>query len=110
MKQMLKEKDVKHAIRTLLQERKIWHFMPAMGQYGRAGIPDFICCINGRLLAIEAKISTGNGTTPLQDIEIERINAAGGVAIVVNENRMFAFEKVLDVMQKSPALGGEVVV
>lgn len=97
----MKESYVKEKIKILLKARKIWYFMPAMGQFGRAGVPDFICCVRGRLLAIEAKVG-GNIPTELQQREIENINTAQGVAVVVNENRLEALACLLDSMLESP--------
>lgn len=52
------------------------------GMYGTAGIPDIICCINGRFVALEVKNEKGR-TTKLQDVTIKRIQDAGGYAAVV---------------------------
>ena len=78
---------VKAKITKTLQEMGIWYFMPPANGYGRAGIPDFIGCMNGLLIAIEAKAGK-NKPTALQLREIDRIKAAGGYAIVVNEENV----------------------
>jgi hypothetical protein len=52
------------------------------GMYGTAGVPDIICCIDGRFFAFEVKNETGVPTA-LQEATIRRINAAGGVAVIV---------------------------
>jgi Holliday junction resolvase len=52
------------------------------GQYGTAGIPDIICCFNGRFVSFEVKIDKGK-TTALQEVTIKKILAAGGTAVVV---------------------------
>lgn len=97
----MKESYVKEKIKNLLKARKVWYFMPAMGQFGRAGVPDFICCVRGRLLAIEAKVG-GNIPTELQYREIENINTAQGIAVVVNEHRLDALARLIDSMLESP--------
>ena len=51
------------------------------GMYGTAGVPDIICCIDGRFFAFEVKNETGVPTA-LQEATIRRINAAGGVAVI----------------------------
>ena len=81
------EAVVKAKIVKTLQEMGIWYFMPPANGYGRAGIPDFIGCMNGLLIAIEAKAGK-NKPTALQLREIDRIKAAGGYAIVVNEENV----------------------
>jgi len=81
---MTPEKRVKDVVKKILDQMGVWHFSPASNGYGRAGIPDIICCVNGSFLAIECKAGQGT-TTALQDREIAAIRRANGVAIVVNE-------------------------
>jgi hypothetical protein len=52
------------------------------GMYGVAGLPDIICCYYGRFVAFEVKTNTGKATK-LQDVTIQKILAAGGIAMVV---------------------------
>lgn len=81
------EAKVKQAVRKVLTEMGIYYFSPAANGFGRAGIPDIICCCGGRFVAIECKAGKGK-TTALQDRELDAISAAGGVAMVVNENNV----------------------
>jgi len=78
------EAKVKAQVRKMLEAAGVYFFMPPANGYGRAGIPDIICCVRGRFLAIECKAGKGK-TTALQDRELQRINDAMGVAIVVND-------------------------
>jgi len=78
---------VKKRVRLVLDRHEVYHFMPPANGYGRTGVPDIICCVNGKFLAIECKAGKGK-TTPLQDRELEHIRMAGGVALVVNENNV----------------------
>ena len=78
------ESKVKAAVVKLLKLYGIYHFFPATHGYGRSGVPDIICCVNGKFLAIECKAGT-NKPTALQVREIENIRRCGGVAIVANE-------------------------
>jgi Holliday junction resolvase len=52
------------------------------GQYGQAGLPDVIACIDGRFFAFEVKMSAGK-ITKLQEITLQRINDAKGNAFKV---------------------------
>jgi len=52
------------------------------GMYGTAGLPDIIACIGGRFFAFEVKMP-GNDPTKLQAATIDKILAAGGVAMTV---------------------------
>jgi hypothetical protein len=65
----------------------VYYFMPAMGNFGRAGIPDIVGCYNGHFVAIECKANKGK-TTALQERELARIKDAGGVAYVINEDNL----------------------
>jgi len=82
---MTPEKRVKDAVKKILDYEGVWHFSPASNGYGRAGIPDIICCVDGRFLAIECKAGRGT-TTALQEREIAAIQRANGVAVVVSES------------------------
>ncbi|NBS68950.1 hypothetical protein EBT31_08545 [bacterium] len=61
--------------------------MPATGGYGRSGVPDIVGCFNGVFFALECK-ANGNKPTALQAREIDRINVAGGFAMVVDETNV----------------------
>lgn len=80
------EGRVKAAVRKYLQARSIWYYQPVQNGMGVVGIPDFICCWDGRFLAIETKApGKRNDTTANQDRVIAAINEHGGTAIVVDD-------------------------
>ena len=79
------EKIIKDKIVKVLKEEGVYYFFPATGGFGRSGVPDIICCVNGKFLAIECKAGK-NTLTILQANEIESIRRAGGVAVVANED------------------------
>ena len=79
------EGRVKVRIKRILADAGVYYFMPVGTGWGRIGIPDFVACVNGRFLAIEAKAGTGK-TTALQNRELQMINDAGGVALVVYDH------------------------
>lgn len=83
---MTPEGKVKASVKAWLKARGIWYCTPAGTGFGASGVPDFLCCWQGRLLAIEAK-AQGNrhGTTQLQDKQLAAIAAAGGIALVVDD-------------------------
>lgn len=81
---MTPEKRVKDKVVTILKTEGVYYFFPATHGYGRSGVPDIICCVNGYFLAIECKAGT-NKPTLLQVREIEEIRAHGGLALVANE-------------------------
>lgn len=80
------EGRVKAQVKAWLKARNIWFFMPASNGFGTSGIPDFMCCYNGRTLAIETKAPGRiKNTTAMQDIQLAAIRAAGGIAVVVDD-------------------------
>ena len=84
---MTPEAKVKVRVKKVLDEHKVYYFLPATGGYGRAGVPDIIACFNGRFIAIETKAGKGT-TTTLQERELDLIRKSGGVAMVINEENL----------------------
>ena len=77
------EKDITNKILKYLRSLdKCYCFKEHGGSYGSVGIPDIICCYNGRFVAFEVKTAKGR-TTVLQDINIRDIHTACGIAVVV---------------------------
>jgi hypothetical protein len=92
------EGKVKAAVRKLLVEFGVYYFSPAANGFGRAGIPDIICCFGGRFIAIECKAGKGV-TTALQDRELAAIRTAGGMTMVVNETNIQELREKLQWMR-----------
>jgi hypothetical protein len=88
------EGKVKAKVKAILNKHDIYYFMPATGGYGRSGVPDFICCVSGKFLAVECKAGN-NKTTALQDREIGRIRQQGGAALVIDEHLLDYLEGFL---------------
>ena len=84
---MTPEAKVKKKVKELLDQMGVYHFSPMQNGMGRAGIPDIIGCLEGKFIAIECKAGKGT-TTALQERELTRIQNAGGLALVVNEENI----------------------
>lgn len=78
------EAKVKAKIKAILKEHNVYYAMPMGTGYGNSGVPDFLCCVNGMFLAIEAKAGKGT-TTALQDKNLREIQESGGITVVLNE-------------------------
>lgn len=65
------------------------------GQYANNGTPDILACLKGRFVAIEAKAGS-NKPTALQIKALMEIEAAGGVALVINEDNMMHLVRCLE--------------
>jgi Holliday junction resolvase len=81
------EAKVKEKIKKILKEHGVWYAMPMGTGYGNSGVPDFLCCVKGKFLAIEAKAGKGVPTA-LQEKNMRDIRVAGGEALVINEDNI----------------------
>jgi len=93
------ESKVKAKIKAILKANGVYYAMPIGTGYGNAGVPDFLCCFNGRFLAIEAK-ANGGKTTALQDKNLRDIENAGGITCVLNEDNVSALGGYLNLMKE----------
>jgi len=81
---MTPERNIKNKVVAILKKYGVYYFFPATYGMGRSGVPDIICCVSGRFLAIECKAGRGKPTA-LQMHEIDSILSAGGSALIINE-------------------------
>jgi pantoate kinase len=79
------EAKVKAKIKEVLKMERVYYAMPIGTGWGNSGVPDFLCCVNGRFLGIEAK-ANGNKPTELQKKNLMDIELSGGYTAVINEN------------------------
>ena len=56
----------------------------AAGPYSQGGIPDICAIIDGHFYGFEVKRPEGGRLSKLQELTIQKINAAGGTAAVVS--------------------------
>ena len=82
---MTSEAKVKKKVRETLKALGAYYVMPVTSGYGASGAPDFLVCWKGLFFGIECKAGK-NTTTVLQDLNIKAIRAAGGKAVVINED------------------------
>jgi Holliday junction resolvase len=88
------EVKVKRVVVAQLKALGAYYFYPVTGGYGTSGVPDIVGCFRGKFFGIECKAGK-NKPTALQERNLEQIQAAGGMAWVVNEDNMHAVTKVL---------------
>jgi hypothetical protein len=83
---MTPEGKVKKAIKDFLNcLPNCWWFMPVSTGHGTHGVPDFVVCYKGVFVAIEAKrLGNLKGVTPLQEMQIRRINQSHGFAFATD--------------------------
>ena len=88
------EGKVKEKIKKMLNTHNCYITMPIGTGFGCAGVPDYLVCINGHFLGIEAKAGK-NKPTALQNQHMNNIRRFGGYTIVVNEENFDELEKLL---------------
>jgi hypothetical protein len=88
------ESKVKAKIRKILSTHNCYVTMPIGTGFGSAGVPDYLVCINGHFLGIEAKAGK-NKPTALQEKHMAHIRECGGYTIVVNEENFDELDNLL---------------
>jgi hypothetical protein len=79
---MTPEGKVKEQVKKLLKAYGAYYHMPVQNGMGSPTL-DFICCLNGRYIAIETK-APGKLATVRQQKTMEEICVAGGTALVID--------------------------
>lgn len=97
---MKNEKDVKKAVKKLLDKHGWFYWMPPANGFGRIGVADFNALRGGVFLAIETKFGT-NQPTVHQRAYLSSIMAEDGFGFVVNEKRLDCLAKWMDAFDKS---------
>lgn len=88
---MTPEGKVKEKVKALLKQYGVYYTMPLGQVYGKAGVPDILCCYYGHFFGIETKAGK-NTCTALQKLEHEKIRAAGGDVLVIRETNLNELE------------------
>jgi hypothetical protein len=88
------ERKVKDKVVAALKKHGAYYFSPPSNGFGRAGIPDIIVCLHGWFVAIECKAGN-NKPTLLQLRELNNIEKAGGIAVVINEINTHLVDKLM---------------
>ena len=91
------EAKVKAKIKAILKAHNIYYAMPIGTGYGNSGVPDFLCCVNGKFLAIEAKAGKGK-TTALQEKNLRQIQDSNGWSMVVHEESIEEVQIILNIL------------
>jgi hypothetical protein len=88
------ESLVKAKIKAILKAHDIYYAMPIGTGFGNSGVPDFLCCINGHFVAIEAKAGKGQATG-LQLKNLAAIQKCGGHPMIIREDNFEYLETVI---------------
>ena len=88
------ERRIKKLVSKTLTELGAYYFYPVTSGYGTSGVPDIVGCYRGRFFGIECK-ANGNKPTVLQQINLDKIAATGGIALVIDEKNVASLEGLL---------------
>lgn len=94
-----KEGNLQRKCLTYLKGRKdIWSMNVVGSPAQTSGVPDLLLCIKGQFVGVELKRPNGGILAPLQQAQINRIQRAGGVGVVIDNYEDFVklVEKLYD--------------
>lgn len=92
---MTPEAKVKAKVHAKLKAAGAYAVNYIGGMYANAGTPDILACINGRFVGIECKAGA-NKPTLIQLKNLRDIEAAGGVALVINEANLSELDNLCE--------------
>jgi hypothetical protein len=88
------EVKVKKVVSQALKEMQAYVVKPVTGGFGNSGVPDLLVCVSGRFVGIECKAG-GNKPTALQLHNLNAIELAGGIALVIDESNMHLVKQLI---------------
>jgi len=89
------ERKVKKLVSKTLTALGAYYFYPVTSGYGTSGVPDIVGCYRGRFFGIECK-ANGNKPTVLQQINLDKIAATGGIALVIDEKNVASLKEIME--------------
>ena len=95
-----KEEPVKDRIKAILEAQKVWYCMPPANGYGKSGNFDFIVCVRGAFLGIEAKRDEKEMPTRLQTENAVRLAGAYGVMLLIHKGNVELVETTIIEMRR----------
>jgi hypothetical protein len=88
------EVKVKKVVSQALKEMRAYVVKPVTGGFGNSGVPDLLVCVSGKFVGIECKAG-GNKPTALQLHNLNAIELAGGIALVIDESNMHLVKQLI---------------
>lgn len=89
------ERRIKKLVSKTLTALGAYYFYPVTSGYGTSGVPDIVGCYRGRFFGIECK-ANGNKPTTLQQINLDKIAATGGIALVIDEKNVASLKEIME--------------
>ncbi len=97
---MAKEKNFENRIKKYLEKNNCWFVKFFANAYTSSGIPDILCCINGRFVGIEVKQEKGSPSL-LQKVHLSNIINCGGIGILAYPSGYEDLKTLIDTLNKN---------
>ena len=91
---MAAEKNFENRLKKFLEDEGCWFVKFFANAYTKSGIPDILCCCNGRFLAIEVKAPRGK-PSELQKWNIQKIIEQGGYGVILYPDQFDDFKELV---------------
>ena len=99
------EKQFENRVKKFLKEEGCWFVKYwGGGEFTKAGIPDILCCCNGRFIGIEIKAPNGKPST-LQIHNLKKIEESGGLSILLYPDEFEQFKLLIMHLNESNPIG-----
>ena len=98
---MAAEKQFENKVKAYLKDQGCWFVKYWSGnaqngkKFTKDGVPDLLVCCNGYFLGIELKAEDGKPTA-LQEYNIDLINKAGGIGIILYPHMFEEFKTLVE--------------
>lgn len=101
---MATEKNFENRIKGFLKEQdcyfiKYW----GGGEFTKAGVPDILCCCNGRFIGIEVKAPKGKPSA-LQIHNLKKIDESGGLGVLLYPKDFDTFKYMIRLIKNDDYL------
>lgn len=91
------EKNFEIRVKRYLDKNNAWYVKFFANAYTSSGIPDILCCLNGRFLGVEIKQEKGR-PSELQEFHLQKINKSKGIGILLYPSGFDDFKKIVDMI------------
>lgn len=88
------EKNLENRMKKFIETCGGWQVKFHANSFTKTGIPDVLCCVKGRFVAVEVKASKGR-PSPLQIHQLKQIDNAGGYAILLYPDNYDEFKEFI---------------
>jgi hypothetical protein len=101
------EKTYENKIKKFLTEQGAWFVKYWSGassdghKYTKDGVPDILCCLDGKFLGIEVKAKTGK-PSKLQLYHLREIDQSGGYAVLLYPDDWDLFKNLVLCIKSDP--------